>query len=273
MMRISIAIAIIALAAQANADTALTAAQLAPACKPAKTDPSSTHAQHIFEMLPRKPAAQAKLLLACGTEPAALFVMTYASLDDATAETHVLGESLAGPGAAAPDADVLVSSGKTVVIVSPASPAAVKALAAKGYVAYAKGGGGGMAGKTTAQLIDVFRGTDYDAMDGAIAALVAQGAAAVPALSKALADPKPMVRSQSAAALGKIGKPSAPAIAALTKLLTDPDNDNRWNAANALGGIGPAAKSALPALKQLEADKVAPIAKAAADAEAKIAAK
>ena len=271
--RISIAIGLLAGAGRAHGEPALTAAQLAPACKPAKADPSSTHARHLFEMLPRKPQAQAKLLVKCGAEPAALFVMTYVSLDDAAAETHVLGASLAGPGAAAPDADVILSSKKTVVMVSPTSPEAVKALTARGYAVYAPSSGASAAAKTTEQLIEVFRGTDYDAMDGAIAELVKQGAGAVPALMKALSDGKPMVRAQAAAVLGKIGRPSARAVPALIKLLSDADTDNRWNAANALGAIGPDAKAALPRLKELAHDKVPQVVQAAADARAKIEAK
>jgi len=122
-----------------------------------------------------------------------------------------------------------------------------------------------------AKYIDVFRKSDLSAMDDAIATLAGMGPAVVPQLVKALAEPVPMVRSQVAAVVTKLGPVAKAAVPQLTKNLADADNDVRWNSANALGAIGAAAKSALPALEAMAAkDPLAPLQEAARDAIAKV---
>jgi HEAT repeat protein len=120
------------------------------------------------------------------------------------------------------------------------------------------------------KFIQVFRGPDEAAMDGAIASLAAMGPPVVPQLVKALEDPLPMVRSQVAAVLTRLGPASAPAVAALTKGLTDEDPNVRWNCANALGAIGKASKSALPALEKMSKEPMRAMADAAAAAMTKV---
>ncbi len=251
--------------------TAPAAVQLAPPCAASTADPSSPRAATLFAHLPRPPQAKAKLLFKCKSDAVAVYVMTYAHASDAPEEAHVLATFLWEPSAQpSAHADQVFVANATVVVVSPPSAEASAALVKQGFAPYVPAVATPVAGRTTEQLIAVFRGTDFDAMDGALVELAKQGAPAVPALMAALADPAAMVRSQCAAALGKIGKPAAPAVDALVKLLGDPDPDNRWNAANALGQIGSAARAAGPALKKLEADKNPQVAQAAREARARI---
>ena len=255
--------------------TAPAAVQLAPACAASTADPSSPRAATLFAHLPRAPQAKAKLLFKCKSDAVAVYVMTYAHASDAPEEAHVLATYLwqpSGPPSGPPPAhpDQVFVANATVVVVSPPSDEASAALVKQGFAPYVAAVATPGAGRTTEQLIAVFRGTDFDAMDGALAELAKQGAPAVPALTTALADPAAMVRSQCAAALGKIGKPAAAAVDALAKLLVDADPDNRWNAANALGQIGSAARAAVPALEKLEADKNPQVAQAAREARARI---
>lgn len=103
--------------------------------------------------------------------------------------------------------------------------------------------------------IDVFRGQDYDAMDVAIVHLAAMGPSVVPDLRLALDDKLAMVRSQSAAAIAKIGPAAKAAVPDLTAKLVDVDNDVKWNSCRALAAIGSAAASAIPALQKLASAK------------------
>lgn len=70
---------------------------------------------------------------------------------------------------------------------------------------------------------------------------------AVPALSKALRDPYPKVRTRAAKALAAIGVPAVPA---LIVALKDPAIKNHAQIANALAWIGPPAKEAVPILTE-----------------------
>ena len=80
-------------------------------------------------------------------------------------------------------------------------------------------------------------------------ALARIGPASVPALLRSLEDARPGVRTGAAIALGKLGSGAADAVPALAKALADPDAVVRWTAANALGASGRGASSALPALR------------------------
>jgi HEAT repeat protein len=124
--------------------------------------------------------------------------------------------------------------------------------------------------KDAPKFLQVFRGADEGAMDDAIASLAALGPPVVPQLVKAMEDPLPMVRSQVAAVLTRLGPASAPAVPALTRGLSDEDANVRWNCANALGAIGKPARSALPALEKMSKEPMRAIAQAASDAMAKL---
>ncbi|MGH3054985.1 MAG: HEAT repeat domain-containing protein, partial [Gaiellaceae bacterium] len=80
-------------------------------------------------------------------------------------------------------------------------------------------------------------------------------AAAVPALSRLLDDPRRYVRRCAVRALGQIGPPAADAVPALLALLQDNTrierDEDRREIAQALGGIGPAAAPAVPTLATL----------------------
>ncbi len=65
--------------------------------------------------------------------------------------------------------------------------------------------------------------------------LAESGAMAVPYLRTALGDPDPLVRSEAARALGRVGEPSS--LAALAARLQDPDPDVRLAVSNAMRGI------------------------------------
>ncbi|MGD9645549.1 MAG: HEAT repeat domain-containing protein [Pirellulales bacterium] len=81
-----------------------------------------------------------------------------------------------------------------------------------------------------------------------INALGKEGAPAIAALLKALADERPEVRREVLFALGSVGTESK-AVPALLKSLDDPAEDVRHAAAFALGRMGPAAKAAIEPLK------------------------
>src|SRR4051812_36339978 len=109
-----------------------------------------------------------------------------------------------------------------------------------GFCIFSEAQAGQKVGKAESKAqrwIEVFRGEDLDAMDTAIQELAQIGEPAVPPLTKALKDPLPNVRSQSAAALGKIQPKDEETISALIRLLRDNDTNVRWNAAGALGSI------------------------------------
>ncbi len=74
------------------------------------------------------------------------------------------------------------------------------------------------------------------------------GAAAVPSLRKALANPDERIRANAALALGRIGPPAAAAVPDLAAALSDPVDPVRENAAGALGEVGPDARQAVDAL-------------------------
>jgi hypothetical protein len=76
------------------------------------------------------------------------------------------------------------------------------------------------------------------------------GAAAVPSLVEALANPDPATRQKAVAVLGRMGPEAAAAVPDLIKLLSDPDPEVRKVTARTLGQIGPAAKDAVPSLMQ-----------------------
>lgn len=74
-----------------------------------------------------------------------------------------------------------------------------------------------------------------------------KAAMAIPALVKVLqGEEDPMVRSNAAEALGKLGDPKT--VPALIAALEDEDEFVRWSAIVALEAFGPGAKSAIPAL-------------------------
>ena len=79
--------------------------------------------------------------------------------------------------------------------------------------------------------------------------------AALPALTAALQDSEPNVRSWSAQALGEMGPNAESAVPELIILLSNPDEGSRNSACIALRGIGPAAKMALPALRNSLSDQ------------------
>ncbi len=89
-------------------------------------------------------------------------------------------------------------------------------------------------------------------------------APAIPRLIELLSSPKPLVRQQSALALGKAG--SDEAVPALVKALDDPAWPVRRMAALALGDLGPVARSARGALEKRLADEQGPVRKAAGQA-------
>ena len=91
---------------------------------------------------------------------------------------------------------------------------------------------------------------NWTEQEAAADALGRIGAAAVPSLVDALANPDPAVRHKSVAVLGRMGPEAAAAVPALIKLLDDPDPDVRKATARTLGQIGPAAKDAVPGLME-----------------------
>jgi HEAT repeats/HEAT repeat len=99
-------------------------------------------------------------------------------------------------------------------------------------------------------------------------------AAALPALTKALADADADVRRACVEAIRKIApnaKPSKELIQAYVADLTDPDDAARLAAVRALGKLGAAAAEAGGAIQNLAADPDKDVRKAAADALAKLA--
>ncbi|HSE24918.1 MAG TPA: HEAT repeat domain-containing protein [Pyrinomonadaceae bacterium] len=78
--------------------------------------------------------------------------------------------------------------------------------------------------------------------------------AALPALTAALQDSEPNVRSWSAQALGEMGPDAESAVPELITLLSNADEGSRNSACIALRSIGPAAKMALPALRNSLSD-------------------
>lgn len=89
---------------------------------------------------------------------------------------------------------------------------------------------------------------EWTEQEAAADALGRIGAAAVPELVQALANPDPAVREKAVGVLGRMGADAAPAVPNLVKLLNDPDPVVRKAAARTLGRIGPAAKDAVPSL-------------------------
>jgi HEAT repeat protein len=86
------------------------------------------------------------------------------------------------------------------------------------------------------ELIERLRSDDSNERAKALAALVGEGRAAVPALLGALGDPAAGVRAQAARALAEIADPAtADELAAATE---DPDAAVRGHAARGLAGLG-----------------------------------
>lgn len=98
---------------------------------------------------------------------------------------------------------------------------------------------------------------DANVRQGASAALVKLGDAAVPALRKSLASKEPDVRVWSAFTLGEIGPAAKSASGELVKALADSDQSLRSAAAQALGKIGTA--DAVPALAKALCDEHEPV--------------
>lgn len=101
-----------------------------------------------------------------------------------------------------------------------------------------------------AALVEALADADPFAGGAAAEELARSGAPAVPALSRALRDPRESVREGAAIALGKLGKEARGAVPVLVAALSDPKENVRWCAAGALGAVGAAASSAVPALRE-----------------------
>ena len=91
-----------------------------------------------------------------------------------------------------------------------------------------------------------FQGADEKVVEGALDAVAALGAQAVPNLIKALKHER--LRPRIVSVLGQIGPAAAPAAEALAGLLDDKNPLTQKEVAMALAKIGPAAKAAVPAL-------------------------
>jgi HEAT repeat protein len=87
--------------------------------------------------------------------------------------------------------------------------------------------------------------------DAASDALGRIGAAAVPALVKALEDPNPGVKIEACRALAYMGSQGKEAVGALTRVLTDREENVRQEAARALGRIGEPYQPAIEALIEM----------------------
>lgn len=87
-----------------------------------------------------------------------------------------------------------------------------------------------------------------------------------PKLVARLRDPDPVLRTQAAKELGKLGPRAAPASDALAGLLRDADPMVRGMAAAALGKIGPPAAQHVDGLVTMLRDPVIPVRFWAADA-------
>lgn len=99
---------------------------------------------------------------------------------------------------------------------------------------------------TVPLLTKILDGADPSVQVQVVHALAEAGPAAVPALTKALADED--TRYWACLVLAEIGAPSKPAVPALTKLLKDQETDVRSEALMALGRIGdPGSVSAITA--------------------------
>ncbi len=123
-------------------------------------------------------------------------------------------------------------------------------------------------------LRQALAGGDERVRASAARALGYRGAAAkaaLPALIKAISDPKAFrVKQAALLALAKFGPSAAPAIDKLIKLLKDPAPRFRELAAHVLGQIGPAASAAVGPLKKASIDEQATVQAAAKRALAAI---
>jgi HEAT repeat protein len=119
-------------------------------------------------------------------------------------------------------------------------------------------------------LVRALCDTDELTADRAAGALGAIGAGAVPALIEALSDPR--TRRRAAEALGRVGADAATAVRPLLALLGDTTAnwDERSNAAEALGGIGASAPAAIPDLARGLADPDETVRRECAEALGKI---
>jgi CubicO group peptidase (beta-lactamase class C family) len=104
-------------------------------------------------------------------------------------------------------------------------------------------------------LVSALADPDPFVAGAAADALARIGATSVPTLLRSLEDARPDVRTGAAIALGKLGPDAADAVPALAKALADPDAVVRWTAANALGAAGARASSAIPALRDALRDR------------------
>lgn len=86
------------------------------------------------------------------------------------------------------------------------------------------------------------------------------------ALRQHLGDPDPVIRTQAAKELGKLGPAAASAADSLEPLLADPDPMVRGMAAAALGKIGVVAEDGVQGLVRMLEDPVIPVRFWAADA-------
>ncbi len=102
-----------------------------------------------------------------------------------------------------------------------------------------------------AQAPESARDADAAVRERAAAELAAGGAASIPALAAALADPDPFVGGAAADALARIGPASVPA---LLRSLEDARPGVRTGAAIALGKLGSGAADAVPALAKALAE-------------------
>jgi HEAT repeat protein len=112
-------------------------------------------------------------------------------------------------------------------------------------------------GRPTAYWSRSLRTDDPQGRQKTLASLKAGGAEATPVLIELLGETAPPaeeaveVRWTAADLLGQEGKAGAPAVGALTRAIRDPDPHVRSVAARALGQIGPEAREAVPGLIEL----------------------
>ncbi len=97
-----------------------------------------------------------------------------------------------------------------------------------------------------------------------VALLGADGRPAVPALVRALADPNPLIRTEAARTLARLGQRSRAAVRAIARIIADQaaDIDLRLVALESLDTFGPNASLAIPAVLDLLARHDSPLVRA-----------
>jgi len=110
-----------------------------------------------------------------------------------------------------------------------------------------------LSGGEVEQLLASLRYTDPQSHRAVCAAVRQVGAAAVPALARALRSPVLAIRQSAARLLGQIS-PADVAIEDLTRAMDDSDWLVRMWSADALARIGPTARDAVPALRRAAED-------------------